>query len=273
MHQLTERHTRQGVRTLPIGLEMVDESLATVTLDRPERHNALDRAMWLALAETLEALSADDELRAVIVRGAGEEAFSAGADIQSFPTERATRALEDDYAVIFHRSMQAVRTCRHPVIAAIEGICMGGGAGIATMCDMRVAAQGTRFGITARNLGLFYPHAEMDAVLQIAGYATAFEVFVEGRIYDADEALAKGLVGRVVPKGQAYEAALALARHIAAGSPLAARFHKKALQTLRGPLPVPQEDHDFVNSFVETEDFQAAYRAFLEKRRPSFHGR
>jgi len=256
-----------------IKLSSPEPELATVTLDRPDRHNALDRAAWLALAETFEDLSADDSLRAIILRGAGDVAFSAGADIQSFPAERATRALEDDYSAIFHRSMQAVRTCRHPVIAAIEGICLGGGAGLATMCDFRVAAEGTRFGITARNLGLFYPHAEMDAVLQIAGYAVACEVFIEGRIYDAHEALAKGLVSRVVPQGTALEAASELARRIAEGSPLAARFHKRALQTLRGPLPVPPEDHEAVNDFVETEDFQAAFRAFLEKRKPVFRGR
>jgi len=168
------------------------DATAIVTLNRPNVRNALDRAMWEALGSALRELSADDGLRCVVLRGAGGN-FSAGADIGSFAAERGTRALEDRYAEVLHESMQSIRRCRHPVIAQIEGACIGGGAGIASMCDFRVGGESIRFGITARNLGIWYPYAEIDPLIQIAGTAVAAEILIEGRIFDGREAYEKGL--------------------------------------------------------------------------------
>lgn len=247
--------------------------LAVVVFDRPEKRNAFDLAMWRALGATMERLSADTSLRCVVLRGAGSEAFSAGADISAFAEERGTREKEDIYGRVLHESLQAVRTCLHPTVAMIRGVCLGGGAGIATMCDFRVGGEGIRFGITARNLGIWYPYAEMDPVVQIAGTAVAAEVFIEGRIFTGAEAMAKGLLSRLVPDERVEEEAMALARRIAEGAPLSARFHKRALLRLRGPLPITPEEEAAVNDFVLTEDFQNAFRAFLAKRRPVFRGR
>jgi enoyl-CoA hydratase/carnithine racemase len=247
--------------------------IAVVVFDRPEKRNAFDLAMWETLGAVMQRLSADDGLRCVVLRGAGAEAFSAGADISAFEAERGTREKEDRYGRVLHESLQALRTCRHPTVAMIRGVCIGGGAGIATMCDFRVGGEGIRFGITARNLGIWYPYAEMDPVMQIAGYAVAAEVFIEGRIFTGTEAYQKGLLSRVVPDDRVEAEAMALARRIGEGAPLSARFHKRALQRLRGELPITPEEEAAVNDFILTADFQNAYRAFLAKRKPVFEGR
>lgn len=247
--------------------------IAVVVFDRPEKRNAFDLAMWETLGAVMRRLSDDDSLRCVVLRGAGAEAFSAGADISAFETERGTREKEDHYGEVLHQTFQTLRTCRHPTVAMIRGVCIGGGAGIATMCDFRVGGEGIRFGITARNLGIWYPYAEMDPVVQIAGYAVAAEIFIEGRIFTGTEAYQKGLLSRVVPDGRVEAEAMALARRICEGAPLSARFHKRALVLLRGPLPITPEEEAAVNDFVLTEDFQNAFRAFLAKRKPVFEGR
>ena len=247
--------------------------VAIVTFDRPDVRNAFDLSMWRGLRATMEALSTEDALRCVVLRGAGTAAFSAGADIGAFAAERGTRALEDVYAAVLHTSMQSVRLCRHPVVAMIMGACVGGGAGIATMCDFRVGGEGIRFGITARNLGIWYPYAEIDPIIQLVGTGVAAEILIEGRIFNGREAYEKGLLSRVVADEAVEAEALALARRISEGSPLSARFHKAALRKLRGPLPITPEEDLAVNRFVETEDFHNAVRAFVEKRGPVWEGR
>ncbi|MBN9509878.1 MAG: enoyl-CoA hydratase/isomerase family protein [Alphaproteobacteria bacterium] len=247
--------------------------VAVVSFNRPARRNAFDLGMWQGLQATMEALSADDTLRCVVLRGAGAEAFSAGADISAFAAERGGRAQEDRYAAVLHDSMQSIRLCRHPVVAMIMGWCLGGGAGIATMCDFRVGGESCRFGITARNLGIWYPYAEIDPIIQMVGTGVAAEILIEGRIFTGREAYEKGLLSRVVPDAAVPAEAMALAGRIAEGSPLSARFHKAALRRLRGPLPISAEEDAAVNAFAETEDFKAAFRAFLAKQKPVWRGR
>ncbi len=247
--------------------------IATVTFDRPERRNAFDLSMWRGLQVTMEALSADGDLRCVVLRGAGTEAFSAGADISAFEAERGTPEREEEYAHVLDAGMQSIRLCQHPVVAMIMGHCLGGGAGIATMCDFRVGGEGIRMGITARNLGIWYPYAEIDPIIQLAGTGVAAEMLIEGRIFNGREAYEKGLLSRVVPDDQVAVEALALAGRISEGSPLSARFHKAALRKVRGPLPVTPAEAAAVSDFTRTEDFRDACRAFLAKQKPVFHGR
>lgn len=254
---------------LPVARE---GDISVVTLNRPALRNALDLAMWAALRKTMEALSDDLSLRCVVIRGAGTEAFSAGADISAFEKERGTRAAEDHYSVVLHNGFQSIRRCRHPVVAMIMGHCMGGGAGIATMCDFRIGGESCRFGIPARNLGIWYPYAEIDPILTNVGTGVVNEILIEGRVFNGREAYEKGLLTRVVPDADVEAEALALARRVCEGSPLSARFHKAAIRKLRGPLPVTEEEHEAVNDFVQTQDFQNAFRAFIAKRKPVFTG-
>jgi enoyl-CoA hydratase len=247
--------------------------IAVVTFDRPEVLNAFDLSMWRGLQHTIEALSADDDLRCVVLRGAGDRAFSAGADIGAFEVERGTDEREEEYARVLDDSMQSIRQCRHPVVAMIMGHCLGGGAGIATMCDFRVGGENIRFGITARNLGIWYPYAEIDPIIGLVGTAVAAEILIEGRIFNGREAYEKGLLSRVVPDAAVETEAMALAERICQGAPLSARYHKAAIRKLRGPLPITPEEDRATSDFRLTEDFRNACKSFMAKRKPVFTGR
>jgi len=246
---------------------------AIVTFNRPEARNAFNLPMWRELRDAMNALSAEDELRCVVLRGAGSSAFSAGADIKAFKEERGTEEREAEYAHVLDESMQSIRLCRHPVVAMIMGYCIGGGAGIATMCDFRVGGEGMRFGITARNLGIWYPYAEIDPIIQLVGTAVTSEILIEGRIFTGREAYEKGLLSRLVPDDQVEAEALALAERIGQGSPLSARYHKAAIRKLRGPLPITPEEDRASSGFMKTEDFRNACAAFAAKQKPVFVGR
>jgi enoyl-CoA hydratase len=250
-----------------------DRTIATVTFNRPERRNAFDLAMWRGLQTVMETLSADDSLRCVVLRGAGDKAFSAGADIGVFEVERGTEEREAEYAHVLDQSMQSIRLCQHPVVAMIMGHCLGGGAGIATMCDFRVGGESSRIGITARNLGVWYPYAEIDPILRLVGTGVATEMLIEGRIFTGHEAYEKGLLSRVVPDSVVEAEAMALAHRIAAGAPLSARFHKAAIRKLRGALPVSRAEEIASSDFTKTADFRDACRAFVAKQQPVFQGR
>jgi enoyl-CoA hydratase len=250
-----------------------EDTIAVVTFNRPERRNAFDLSMWRGLHTIMRLLSENDDLRCVVLRGAGEKAFCAGADIGAFAAERGTDEREAEYAHVLDESMQSIRLCQHPVVAMIMGYCLGGGAGIATMCDFRVGGEAMRMGITARNLGVWYPYAEIDPIITLAGSGVASEMLIEGRIFNGREAYEKGLLSRVVPDSLVESEALALARRIAEGSPLSARYHKAAIRRLRGPLPVTREEEAATSGFTRTEDFQNACRSFLAKEKPVFRGR
>jgi enoyl-CoA hydratase len=247
--------------------------IAIVRFNRPEALNAFDLPMWKGLAATMETLSAEDELRCVVLRGAGTRAFSAGADIAAFHVERGSREREEEYAHWLDEGMQSIALCRHPVVAMIMGHCLGGGAGIATMCDFRVGGEGIRMGITARNIGLFYPYAEIDPIIRLVGTGVASEILIEGRIFSGREAYEKGLLSRVVPDADVEREAMALAVRISEGAPLSARFHKAAIRRLRGALPVTEQDERAASDFMETEDFRNACQAFIAKQKPVFRGR
>ncbi|MBB5695685.1 enoyl-CoA hydratase/isomerase family protein [Muricoccus pecuniae] len=250
-----------------------DGGIATLTIARPARRNALTLAMWQALAGLFDSLSAEGDLRCVVLRGAGEDAFSAGADVTAFAGERGTEERERAYNDALVAAFLSIERCAHPVVAAVRGHALGGGCGLALMCDFRVGGPSTRMGIPARMLNLYYPHEGLDALLRIAGHAVAMEMLVEGRTLTGEEALARGLLTRLVPDGEVGAEALALAGRIAQGAPLANRFHKRALRALRGPLPLTEADRAELDEFPRTADFQEGVAAFNAKRRPVFQGR
>jgi len=250
-----------------------DGPIATVVLDRPDKLNALTRAMWQHLGETMRALSADDSVRCILVRGAGEKAFSPGNDIAEFAAERANKAQAVEYGRAMHGAAEALATCRHPLVAQIHGICVGGGLEIAALCDLRICGAGSRFGAPIKNLGLVMAYPEMAPLVRIAGPAVALEILLEGRVFGAEEALAKGLVTRVVPDDRVATEALAAAQRVAEGAPLAARWHKKFARRLADPRPIGPEEHDEAFDCFDTADFREGYAAFLAKRKPDFTGR
>ena len=250
-----------------------DGAIATVVLDRPEKLNALTRAMWAALGEAVDALSADDAVRCVIVRGAGEKAFSPGNDIGEFATQRSNKAQAREYGRTMHATAHALARCRHPLVAQIHGICVGGGLEIAALCDLRICGASSRFGAPIKNLGLVMAYDEMAPLVRLVGPAVALEILLEGRVFDAAEALQKGLVTRVVADDQVAAEAHATALRIAEGAPLVARWHKKFAKRLAEGSPLTPQEIDECFDCFDTEDFRIGYAAFLAKQTPKFVGR
>jgi enoyl-CoA hydratase/carnithine racemase len=247
--------------------------IATVVLNRPDKLNALTKAMWRGLGDTIDALSADDALRCVILRGAGEQAFSPGNDIAEFATERSNKAQAIDYGRVMHATAAALERCRHPLVAQIHGICVGGGLEIAALCDIRICGAGSRFGAPIKSLGLVMAHAEMAPLARLVGASVALEILLEGRIFDAVEAKEKRLVTRVVPDADVAAEALATAQRIADGAPLTARWHKKFARRLHDPRPLTAAEADECFDCFDTEDFRIGYAAFLAKVKPEFRGK
>ncbi|HPU51397.1 MAG TPA: enoyl-CoA hydratase-related protein [Burkholderiaceae bacterium] len=247
--------------------------IATVVINRPAKLNAMTKPMWRALGESVSQLSADDSVRCVILRGAGEKSFSPGNDISEFETDRSNRVQAIEYGRIMHATAAALENCRHPMVAQIHGICVGGGLEIASLCDIRICGEGSRFGAPIKNLGLVMAYPEMAPLVRLVGADVALEILLEGRIFDAGEAHHKGLVTRVVADDHVAAEALETAGRIADGAPLVARWHKRFARRLRDPRPLTEAEYLEGFDCFDTEDFRTGYQAFLAKTKPAFEGR
>ena len=247
------------------------EEVATLWLNRPARRNAFDLAMWARLGDLLEALAEEEGLRCLVLRGRGG-AFAAGADISEFPEKRFSAAQAADYARVMDRATEAVADFPAPTLAVIEGPCVGGGLELAVQCDLRIAAANARFGIPINRIGHCLPYPAMIALVELAGRAAALEILLEGRILDAQEAYAKGLLTRVVPDDALEAEASATVKRIAAGAPLAARWHKKLAKKALRPDALTAEDWREPLLSCDTADYREGIRAFLAKEKPAFCG-
>lgn len=249
------------------------DPIATVTLHQPDKMNALDLGMWRDLAQAFEALSADDSVRCVILRGAGEKAFSAGADIEEFERERHSAEKSRAYSRVTQSALRAIAGCRHPTIAQIHGACVGGGLEMATLCDMRICGESSRFGIPINRLGLVVSYEELSGLVPLVGKAATLEILLEGRVFGAEEALRKGLVNRYVADAEVANEVASTARRISHGAPLVARWHKKFVNRMLQPTAISPQERDEAHLCFDTEDFRIGWKAFLAKERPAFVGR
>jgi len=250
-----------------------DGDIATVTLNNPTKRNALNKAMWVGLCDAFKELSENDGLRCIVLRGAGDDAFAAGADITEFEAERSNPDQARAYDQLLRDALEAIYHCPVPTIALIKGACMGGGLQIATQCDIRVAAENARFGAPIKFLGLAMPGQEIESIMRICGPATMTEILLEGRVYKAEEAYVKGLVGRVVSTDDVEAEAYATARRIAEGAPLTARWHKAFIRQQTTPAELPAAEAEKGYFYFDTEDFKEGVDAFLNKRKPGFRGK
>jgi enoyl-CoA hydratase/carnithine racemase len=250
---------------------LIKDQLAFVTLSNPGKLNAIDVTMWNALREQFKTLSENEALRCIIINGADGN-FAAGADIEEFATVRNT--MRD--GMFYHNdtvalALKAISECQHPIVAAIEGICVGGGLEIACTCDIRIAAPDARFGIPINRLGFPLAPEELRGLLELTGKAVALEILLEGRVFDAVEAKDKGLIHRIsddVPND-----ALATALRIAKGAPAAARINKQLVKRLTATSPELSKDETHaVFEFLETKDYREGVASFLDKRPPQFTG-
>jgi enoyl-CoA hydratase/carnithine racemase len=247
-----------------------DGAIATLTLNNPGKLNAIDLAMWQQLADHLQILATDHDVRCVVLRGAGQEAFAAGGDLEEFVTARATLEQALHYHGQVAAALNAIADCPHPTVALIEGACIGGGLEIAGVCDLRICGENARFGAPINKLGFSMYPGEMEGLLKLAGAAVIKEILLEGRILTATEAYEKGLVTRVVPAPQVADEAYATARRICAGAPLVAGWHKQWIRRLQNGRPLNDEEKAASFAFLDTEDYKEGLAAFLEKRKPQF---
>jgi enoyl-CoA hydratase len=250
-----------------------DGTIATVVLNNPDKLNALNKTMWVGLGEVMASLSNDETLRAVVLRGAGDKAFAAGADISEFAAERSDSHKAKRYGEIIDATMRTVAECRHPTIALIRGPCVGGGLEIASQCDLRICGESSRFGVPINKLGLVMGYGELQGLLSLVGRSIALEILLEGRVFGAQEAKQIGLVTRVVSDDKVEEEAYAAAQRVAEGAPLVARWHKQFINRLADPMPLSQAERDEAYACFDSEDFKIGRQAFLAKTKPRFGGR
>ncbi|MFG1357562.1 enoyl-CoA hydratase/isomerase family protein [Xanthobacter pseudotagetidis] len=247
--------------------------IALVVMDNPGRFNALTVEMWATLNAEVRRLVAEGTARCLVLAGAGES-FAAGADISEFERERSNRAQVTHYHENHVRpTLDAILSAPMPTVAMIRGVCMGGGLEIAAMCDIRIAAADARFGVPINRMGFPMALGETELLFKFFGRGVVSELLLEGRIFDAAEALQRGIVQRVVAPEALDGEAMATAGRIAAASPFAQRRNKEQLlRLLRDWSPVTRDEREAHYDFADTRDYRAGYEAFLAKQRPQFIG-
>ena len=250
--------------------------IATVTLNRPAQRNAIDYHGWLELKRIAADLENDSGVKVVVFTGAGDEAFSAGADIKDFELYRSDSDQAKVYAAAFDGAMDAIEALSKPTICLIKGFCVGGGCELSTAADIRIAADNGRFGIPVARLGILAGYREMRRLVNLVGTGNAAYILLSARLIDAQEAHRMGLVNFVVPLHEVHDYTYQLAEEMAPLAPLSQSRNKKILQVvLRNPslagLTSEEKHLPFAN--FDSEDFQEGRRAFLERRPPKFKGR
>ena len=248
----------------------ISEYIIELSLNRPEKLNALTKPMWKELGVIFKKLSINKNLRCIIIRGEGGKSFSPGNDIGEFETERSNSKQSKDYGKFLHSTLAVIISCPIPTVALIEGICVGGGLEIASCCDIRICGQSSRFGVPINRLGLTMAPREMQPLINLVGKNVALEILLEGRIFNSTEALQKGLVSRIVPDNDVEKEAYETAHRIADGAPLVARWHKKFSKEISNNEKITDKINDRGYDCYDTEDFNIGYKSFLNKTKPKF---
>jgi enoyl-CoA hydratase len=272
-------HTHAPAGLIDTGTERLiarrEGHIGWIIFNNPLRRNAVSLDMWAGVPIAVEAFRADPDIHVVIVTGAGDQAFISGADISQFEAERASPEANARYGEVSGAAHAALGRLEVPLIAMIQGFCIGGGLAVALACDLRICGEGARFAIPAARLGLGYEYPGIERLVGVVGPAVAKEILFTARHFDADEARAAGLVNHVVPVLELESAVRAQAEMIAANAPLTVRASKLAVnEALKDPA---RRDLAKVDAAVQacfaSEDYKEGRQAFMEKRRPRFEGR
>lgn len=252
-----------------------DGGIGRLLFNNPERRNAISYDMWQAISTTMADFAVDDAVRVIVLAGAGDKAFAAGADISQFAEKRGTEDAVADYNATVLKACTDLRLVAKPTIASIEGYCIGGGISVAQCCDLRLASDDARFGIPAAKLGLGYRIDGLAPLVDLVGPSYAKEILFTARQFDAEEARAMGLVNRVVPKAKLGDYVNDYARTIAANAPLTVL----AVKAIVGEILKDPDDRDLdlcqkvVDDCYASDDYKEGRQAFMAKRKPAFKGR
>ncbi|MDB5370684.1 MAG: putative 3-hydroxybutyryl-CoA dehydratase [Roseomonas sp.] len=252
-----------------------EDGIGWLTINQPEKRNAISLAMWDAIAAAADDFATDPAIRVVVMHGAGGKAFASGADISEFDKVRANADAQVEYGKRSALARKKLEAMDKPLIAMIQGFCIGGGYATALVADLRIASSDSRFGIPAAKLGIAYGYESLMRLTALAGPAIAKEILFTGRQLDATEALSFGLVNRVVPPEQLEETTVGLAQQVARNSLLSIRASKAAIDQIAGdPALRDQAAIEALNrACFDSQDYAEGRSAFAEKRPPQFTGR
>lgn len=252
-----------------------DKHVGWITFNSPARHNAVSLEMWQGLADIANEFARDDDIRVVVVHGAGDKAFVSGADISEFAEQRDSAEATQRYDAVAQEGMQALKNLNKPTLAMIHGYCIGGGVGVALNCDIRIATDHSRFAVPAAKLGLGYEFDGVRKLVDVVGPSFAQEIFFTARQFSAPEALAMGLINRMVPQEDLLQYVTQYADTIAANAPMTVASIKTIVgeivkdASLRNVALCDQ----LVAQCFNSADFTEGRTAFMEKRKPVFTGR
>jgi enoyl-CoA hydratase len=255
-------------------LQRVADGVGVITFNNPEKRNAMSLDMWEGLGNALIELRDDADVRVVIMVGAGDKAFVSGADISQFEKTRHNAQASEEYSKRSAAQRALLADYPKPIIACIRGFCLGGGMQVAMLADIRIAAEHSQFGIPAAKLGIAYGYDGLKNLVSLVGPSWARLLMYTGMRIDAAEGLRIGLVDRVVPDAELWNATLDIARTISGNAPLAIQAAKITIaQVLKDP---DKRDMDAIKqagiACMDSEDFREGRRAFMEKRKPRFRG-
>jgi enoyl-CoA hydratase/carnithine racemase len=251
----------------------IDGAIGWMIFNNPARRNAVSLQMWAAIPLILDRFEADPAVRVIVLRGEGDKAFVAGADISQFEEQRASRDAVAHYESVAAEAARRLESTDKPTIAMIRGWCIGGGVGLAADCDLRIAAEDARFGIPAARLGLGYGPAGVKRLMDLVGPANTREIFYTARHFTAAELHAMGFVSPVTPADELEPTVRATAALIADNAPLTLKALKRTVAELLRPAPDLAACEQLVQDCFASADYIEGRRAFMEKRKPVFHGR
>jgi enoyl-CoA hydratase len=255
-------------------LQASTEGVGVITFNNPQKRNAMSLDMWEGLGHALVELRDDPEIRVVILRGAGDKAFVSGADISQFEKTRHNAEASEEYSRRSAAQRALLADYPKPIIASIRGFCMGGGMQVAMAADIRLAAEDSQFGIPAAKLGIAYGYDGLKHLVSLVGPSWARLLMFTGMRIHSSEAVRIGLVDRVVPDSELWDATMEIARTISTNAPLAIKAAKITIaQILKDP---DDRDMNAIRQIgldcMDSEDFREGRRAFMEKRKPQFKG-